>query len=114
MPTSMDAEPRKSTLDLINALSKTMKPNATLAEAVDWWTQCQLIEGDLDFDRRTTKYDRENLDRLKHGVTLAISAIRDGAPSVDGGLHIALVALSAIQSSIERQTIGSDGLPLRR
>ena len=67
---------------------------------------------DLEFNPNTTKRERELLQSLRAGVSRAILSIREKYPHADlGG---ARVALSALQSCIERRTIGVDGYPLRR
>jgi hypothetical protein len=70
------------------------------------------IESDLEYDPNTTKHERALLQQLKDGVSRAILSIRQKIPNADlGG---ARVALSGLQSCIERRTGGVDGYPLRR
>jgi hypothetical protein len=100
------------TLDLIKELSKALRDSASLKEAEEWWNMFLRIESDLEYNPNTTKHQHKLFRQLKEGISHAIRSIREKWPSANlGG---ARVALSALQSEIERRTTGPDGYPLRR
>jgi hypothetical protein len=99
-------------LDTIAQLRKALRSDATLEEAEAWWRLYEGLETDLlVFDKRTSKYERTVLDQLKDGLSHATRMIREGQHTPD--VHLAQVALTALESAIQRRTIGPDGWPLK-
>ena len=98
-------------LEAIANLCVALKPDATVEEAKAWWDQCMSIESDLDFDPRTSKYERDQLQRLKDGLSDAIFMIRERTPYPS--FHRAQMAPTALEDLIQRRTVGPDGWPLR-
>jgi len=100
------------TFDLIAQLHAALNKHAPgIADATAWFDLYRLIESDVDIDPRTTKHERELLDQLNRGLSAGIVKVRRGHEPI---LNSAKVALSALQSSIERRTTGPDGRPLRK
>jgi len=98
------------TLKLIETLRTQLSPDASLAEAEDWWPIVQRIEASLEFDPRYSKSEKETVGRLKQWVSEAILAVRQGLNPQCSSIA---VSLTALQGSLERRTIGEDGWPLR-
>lgn len=99
-------------LETIAKLRAALKPDTTIEETKTWWDQYMSIESDLDFDPRTSKYERDQLQRLKDGLSQAILRGREGTAYPD--FHRAHITLTALEQSIQRRTAGPDGWPLRR
>jgi hypothetical protein len=107
----MSEEP-KSTLQRLIELQSSMGEVPALENLIACYDRARSIRSDFEFDGQTTKRERALLDQLDRGLSDAIAQVREAYPSPS--THSARVAASALQSSLERRTVGLDGYPLRR
>lgn len=96
---------------IANLRSAVNADTPRLNEAEAWWPLYESIEYEFDSDQRATSDERAAVHRLRDGVSKAILSVREERPNVDNS--VANLALTALQRSIERRTVGADGLPLR-
>lgn len=102
----------KDTLSLIADLQKVISAKASIEEAEKWWSTVLFIETNLTFYSKATPEEKQLVQQLKRGVSAAIADIRKGYPSPY--LSGAQVALTALQSHVERNTTGPDGWAIKR
>jgi hypothetical protein len=100
------------TLETIAQLREALRADATSKQADAWWDLYSRLETDFEvFDKRTSKHERSLLNQLKDGLSHVTRMLQEGHPEPD--VHPALVALRALEGSIQRRTIGPDGWPLK-
>jgi hypothetical protein len=100
------------TLGKIAQLREALRSDATLKQTEAWWDLYERLDAHvLVFDKHTSQYERETLNRLKNGLSLATRMIREQERNPN--IHLAQLALTALESSIHRRTTGPDGWPLK-
>lgn len=99
------------TFKLIRDLQESLSPDADLPTAEGWWDFFGRIEVSFYGDAGHGGREKELLTDLKAGLSDDMLAVRKGLIPDLGKTRR---SLSALQSSVERRTVGVDGWPLRR
>jgi hypothetical protein len=91
-------------LDQIAAFRDVLPKHKSLEEVTTWWDRCIEIDASIEIDRRASSYEKSRVQNLRTAVTDAIIRVRDYGYEPDTS-RIS-VALTALQHSLVRRTIG--------
>jgi|GEM_PF-6982918 len=100
-----------TTLRIISDMALIINNDITAESHSRLWDLFRSLSSDLEFDSQTSQSEHDSLEQLERWLSHASAQINQGREKPHFGS--AQVALSGIQSSIERRTIGVDGYPLR-
>jgi hypothetical protein len=91
-------------LDQIAAFREVLPKQKSLEDVTAWWDRCIEIDASIETDRRASSYEKSRVQNLRTAVTDAIIRVRDYGYEPDTS-RIS-VALTALQHSLVRRTIG--------
>ena len=91
-------------LDQIAAFREVLPKQKSLEDVTEWWDRCMEIDASIETDRRASSYEKSRVQNLRTAVTDAIIRVRDYGYEPDTS-RIS-VALTALQHSLVRRTIG--------
>ena len=91
-------------LDQIAAFREVLPKQKSLEDVMAWWDRCIKIDASIETDRRASSYEKSRVQNLRTAVTDAIIRVRDYGYEPDTS-RIS-VALTALQHSLVRRTIG--------
>ncbi|MDJ0979260.1 MAG: hypothetical protein QNI87_12105 [Erythrobacter sp.] len=100
----------KTDLELLSELRDLLDQEPTETLCIAWWDRVLSVEASLEADPRTSEHEKKLVAQLRAAMSDLIRAYREGQ-----NLHTsqASVAISALESSIQKRTTGADGWPLK-
>lgn len=94
--------------DVLDRLRKLREEihTASSENTSELWSHVEALDIDLLSNPRCSEEERRLVAQLQSGVSDIISALNDSKTPYT---HSTLVSISALESSLERRTIGPDG-----